>query len=127
MIKTKRWNQPRKKSDGMRILVCRFRPRALAKEDETWDLWWNDLGPSRELHAALYGKETAPIAWEEFRTRYLEEMKEQEETIAMLAEKVAAGKTITLLCSSSCMKEARCHRSLLKELIEARLPKEAVK
>ena len=59
--------------------------------------------------------------------RYLEEMKEQEETIAMLAEKVAEGKTITLLCSSSCRKEARCHRSLLKELIEARLPKEAVK
>jgi uncharacterized protein YeaO (DUF488 family) len=127
MIKTKRWNQPRKKSDGMRILVCRFRPRALKKEDETWDLWWKDLGPSSELHAAIYGKEGPAIAWEEFRTRYLEEMKEQEETIAMLAEKVAEGKTITLLCSSSCLKEDRCHRSLLKELIEARLPKEAVK
>jgi uncharacterized protein YeaO (DUF488 family) len=127
MIKTKRWNQPRKKSDGMRILVCRFRPRALKKEDETWDLWWKDLGPSPELHAAIYGKEGPAIAWEEFRTRYLEEMKEQEETIAMLAEKVAEGKTITLLCSSSCLKEDRCHRSLLKELIEARLPKEAVK
>ena len=68
MIKTKRWNQPRKKSDGMRILVCRFRPRALKKEDETWDLWWKDLGPSAELHAAIYGKEGPPIAWEEFRS-----------------------------------------------------------
>jgi uncharacterized protein YeaO (DUF488 family) len=124
MIKTKRWNQPRKKSDGMRILVCRFRPRALKKEDETWDLWWKDLGPSAELHAAIYGKEAPPIAWADFRARYIEEMKEQEETIAMLAEKVAEGKTITLLCSSSCMKEDRCHRSILKELIETRLPKE---
>jgi uncharacterized protein YeaO (DUF488 family) len=127
MIKTKRWNQPRKKSDGMRILVCRFRPRALKKEDETWDLWWKDLGPSPELHAAFYGKSGPPITWEEYRAQYLEEMKEQEETIALLAEKVAEGKTITLLCSSSCLKADRCHRSLLKELIEAHLPKEAVK
>jgi uncharacterized protein YeaO (DUF488 family) len=125
MIKTKRWNQPRKKSDGMRILVCRFRPRALKKEDETWDLWWKDLGPSSELHAGIYGKNGPPIAWEDFRARYIEEMKGQGETIDLLAEKVAEGKTITLLCSSFCMKEARCHRSILKELIEARLPKES--
>ena len=36
-IKTKRWCDPRKKSDGWRILICRYRPRALKKEDETWD------------------------------------------------------------------------------------------
>jgi uncharacterized protein YeaO (DUF488 family) len=112
MIKTKRWNQPRKKSDGMRILVCRFRPRALKKEDETWDLWWKDLGPSAELHAAIYGKNGPPISWDEFRERYVEEMKEQEETIALLAEKVAEGMSTTLLCSSSCLDENRCLRSL---------------
>ncbi len=87
MIKTKRWNDPRKKSDGMRILVCRYRPRALPKEDETWHLWWPDLGPSRELHAAFYGKNGPPISWEDYRARYLEEMKGQEEKIALLAEK----------------------------------------
>jgi uncharacterized protein YeaO (DUF488 family) len=127
MIKTKRWNAPRKKSDGMRILICRYRPRALPKEDETWHLWWPDLGPSRELHAAFYGKNGPPITWDDYRARYLEEMKGQEEKIALLAEKVAEGKAITLLCSSACTKKSRCHRSLLKELIEARLPKEAVK
>jgi uncharacterized protein YeaO (DUF488 family) len=127
MIKTKRWNDPRKKSDGMRILICRYRPRALPKADETWHLWWPDLGPSRELHAAFYGKNGPPLTWDNYRARYLEEMKGQEQKIALLAEKVAEGKTITLLCSSACTDKAHCHRSLLKELIEARLPKEVVK
>jgi len=125
MIKTKRWNDPRKKSDGIRILICRYRPRALPKEEETWDLWWKDLGPSKELHADFYGKNGPPISIEDYTTRYLEEMKAQEDKIALLAEKVAAGKTITLLCSSACTKPSRCHRSLLKALIQARLPEPA--
>ena len=44
--------------------------------------------------------------------RYLDEMKEQTESIAFLAEKVAAGKTITLLCSSACTDPARSMRSV---------------
>jgi hypothetical protein len=48
----------------------------------------------------------------------------------MLAEKVAAGRTITLLCSSACTDETHCHRTLLRQLIEERvahLAKEAGK
>lgn len=123
MIKTRRWNDPRKRGDGMRILVCRYRPRALPKEGETWKLWWSHLGPSKQLHAAFYGKEGEPISWEEYRRRYLEEMQgeEQQDSIRLLAEKVAQGKTITLLCSSACTKAKTCHRTLLKELIEERV------
>jgi uncharacterized protein YeaO (DUF488 family) len=121
MIRTRRWNDPKKKGDGMRLLVCRYRPRALPKSDETWDLWWKHLGPSKELHAAFYGKHgQTPIDWDEYRRRYLEEMQAQQESIDMLAEEVAAGKTITLLCSSACADEAHCHRTLLRQLIEER-------
>lgn len=120
-IQTKRWNDRSKRSDGFRILICRFRPRALAKSDETWDAWYPELGPSRELHAHLYGKKEPLCSWEEFRTRYLEEIKEQSEMIQELAELVAEGKTITLLCSSACKNAAHCHRSLLRELIEERV------
>lgn len=121
MIKTKTWNQRREKEDGFRLLVCRYRPRALPKKDETWDLWWPHLGPSKELHAALYGKNGLKITWEELCRRYFEEMRgeEQRETIAFLAEQNAAGKTITLLCSSACTDGVHCHRFLLKQLIEA--------
>ena len=120
-IKTRRWNDPAEPDDGFRLLVCRYRPRALKKQDETWTLWRANLGPSKELHAAFYGKAGAPIGWEEYRRRYLEEMQEQAEEIAMLADMVAEGKTLTLLCSSACEDPSHCHRTLLQGLIEDRL------
>jgi uncharacterized protein YeaO (DUF488 family) len=120
-IKTKRWDEPKEPDDGFRLLVCRYRPRALLKSKETWDLWWSQLGPSKELHAAIYGKHGPPMPWDEFRRHYVEEMSAQEESIAILAEKVAAGTTLTLMCSSACVDPARCHRTLLRQLIEERM------
>ncbi len=68
MIKTKRWDEPRDADDGFRLLICRYRPRALPKKKETWDLWWSQLGPSKELHAAFYGKHgQLPIRLDEYR------------------------------------------------------------
>lgn len=120
-IETKRWNDPAEQGDGFRLLICRYRPRGVRKKDETWDAWCSDLGPSKELHAAFYGKHGEPIGWEEYRRRYLEEMRAQEEYIEELAAMARAGKAITLLCSSACEDAAHCHRTLLRELIEARL------
>jgi len=122
-IKTKRWNDPPEPDDGYRLLVCRYRPRALRKENETWDKWCKDLGPSRALHADFYGKHGPPITWEEYRARYLEEMKgqEQQQHITDLARRVAGGETVTLLCSSACTDPSHCHRTILRGLIEADL------
>jgi uncharacterized protein YeaO (DUF488 family) len=117
-IKTKRWNDPAEPEDGFRLLVCRFRPRGLPKEKETWDAWEPDLGPSKELHAAVYGKGTVPLDWAAYRARYLTEMRRQRAKIGELAKRSQAGETITLLCSSACERESRCHRSLLKDLID---------
>lgn len=117
-IRTRRWNDPATSGDGERVLVCRYRPRGLPKSKETWDVWIPALGPSRELHAAFWGKRGPPIGWPEYRKRYLAEMKEQRARIDELGEKVRKGETITLLCSSACTDESRCHRTLLKALIE---------
>lgn len=117
-LRTKRWNDPKKRGDGYRLLICRYRPRALRKEDETWDAWCPDLGPSRKLHADFYGKNGPPITFDEYRTRYLEEMLAQEEYIDELAQLLREGKTFTLLCSSACEDASHCHRTLLRELIE---------
>ena len=73
-IKTKRWNDPIEPDDGFRLLVCRYRPRGLPKTKETWDAWDKHLGPSRELHAAFYGKHGPPIEWEAYVRRYLLEL-----------------------------------------------------
>jgi len=117
-IHTKRWDDPRGPEDGYRILVCRYRPRGVKKADETWDVWMEKLGPSKELHAAAYGKTGFPMPWLTYQAAYIREMRQQKEAIAELAKRVLAGETITLLCSSACVRESRCHRSLLKELIE---------
>ncbi len=117
-IKTKQWDDPREPDDGFRLLVSRYRPRGLPKERETWDAWEPDLGPSVELHAAAYGKGVLEIPWPTYRSRYLLEMRKQKAKIQEWAKRVAAGEQVTLLCSSACVRESRCHRSLLKELIE---------
>ncbi len=120
-IKTRRWNDPVEANDGLRVLICRYRPRALPKKDENWDRWLKELGPSKELHAAYYGKHgKKEITWDEYRRRYLDEMKEErpQELIAELAGLVAEGKTVTLLCSSACENALSCHRTLLRGLIE---------
>lgn len=117
-IRTKRWNDPVSPEDGFRLLICRHRPRALPKSEETWRAWDRSLGPSVELLADFHGKRGPPISWLQYRARYLREMKANRARIDELARRVARGETITLLCASSCTDEARCHRSLLRGLIE---------
>jgi uncharacterized protein YeaO (DUF488 family) len=120
-IRTRRWDDPAEEGDGLRVLVTRYRPRGLKKEFETWAEWYPELAPSVELHAAAYGKNGLKIGWEIYRRRYLQEMRgaEARERIRELAGRVRGGETVTLLCSSACERESRCHRSLLAELIEA--------
>ena len=118
-IKTKRWCDPAEADDGYRLLVTRYRPRGVSKADETWDEWKPALGPDKTLHAAVYTETSSKIPWPVYRKHYIEQQKASKELIADLARRAAAGETITLLCSSACERESRCHRSILKELIEA--------
>ena len=119
-VRTKRWNDPAEAADGFRLLVCRIRPRGVAKATEPWDDWWPDLGPSRGLLDDFHGKTAPPIAWEAYRQRYLEEMRGPGQLwrIRDLARRVAGGETITLLCSSACTDPTHCHRTLLACLVE---------
>lgn len=120
-IRTRRWNDPAEPDDGCRILITRYRPRGLTKGEETWDEWIPDLGPSKALHAAVYGKAGAtPITWRTYLNRYRAEMLGRRELIDALARRVVAGEQLTLLCSSACVRESRCHRSILKTMIETR-------
>ena len=108
--------------DGFRLLVCRIRPRGVAKASEPWDEWWPDLGPSRGLLDDFHGKAGPAIGWEAYVPRYLDEMRGAAPLwrIRDLARRVAAGDTVTLLCSSACTDPARCHRTLLARLVTAR-------
>lgn len=124
-LRTKRWNDPAESDEGFRLLVCRIRPRGVARKDETWDAWWPELGPSRELlddyHGKNRSKHAPPITWAEYAPRYLEEMSDAGPLwrIRSLGKRVANGETVTLLCSSACTDPERCHRTLLARLITA--------
>jgi uncharacterized protein YeaO (DUF488 family) len=103
--------------DGLRVLVARYRPRGLPRGQETWSAWLPQLGPSKALHAAYYGKRGAQaLSWETYAERYLQEMEAQTFWIRGLAQE-AANQELTLLCSSACVDVQRCHRTLLRGLI----------
>lgn len=118
MIRTKRWNDPKEASDGYRLLVCRYRPRGVSRQTEPWDSWCPELAPSIELLADFHGKHGPPIEWSEYEERYLAEMSSRGFFIRGFAERSQRGETITLLCSSACTDPARCHRTLLKGLLD---------
>ncbi|MFQ5586747.1 MAG: DUF488 domain-containing protein [Thermodesulfobacteriota bacterium] len=98
--------------DGSRILVMRLWPRGVRKD--AVDEWLRELGTSLPLIKEWKGEK---IQWAEFKARFLAEMESPEKRvlIASLAER-SRNETITLLCG--CKDESRCHRSILKELIE---------
>jgi uncharacterized protein YeaO (DUF488 family) len=118
-LRTRRWCDPTQPDDGLRVLVCRFRPRGLPKSKETWDVWMKELGPSPDLLAAFHAKGQAPITLDAYRERYLAEMSAQAPRVRELAERVDRGETVTLLCSRDCILPQACHRTLLAELVEA--------
>lgn len=118
-IKHRRWCDPAEPDDGLRVLITRFRPRALPKAKETWDVWHKELGPSAPLLAAFHGKEGGPLTLDEYGVLYIKEMRAQAPLIAELAARVDRGETVTLLCSKDCVIPQACHRTLLALLIEA--------
>src|SRR5207302_10857502 len=96
-VRTRRWNDRRLPGDGLRLLVCRYRPRGVRKAEETWDEWDPDLGPSRALHADAYGKNGPPISWEEYRECFIGEIAGKRGRFEALATLVRGGGAITLL------------------------------
>jgi uncharacterized protein YeaO (DUF488 family) len=122
-LRTRRWNDPERRGDGTRVLVCRFRPRGVKKIAETWDEWVKEVAPSAELLKEYH----AGLSWAEYERRYLEEMKDVRADffIRGLAGRLAGGESLTLLCSSACKDEQRCHRTLLAALIEKKRSRKA--
>jgi len=76
------------KHDGRRILVDRLWPRGLTKEKASIDLWLKDIAPSTELRK-WFGHD--PGRWEDFKERYLDELKGNSEQIQLLKQELDKG------------------------------------
>lgn len=113
MIKTKSIYAYKEQEDWVRILITRWHPRNVKKEN--YNLWLRELSPSAEL---LKKHKNGTIEWNDFLHELLGEFRKDNtsiEAIHMLHEK-SKSQTITLLCYE---KEGHsCHRYMVKELIE---------
>lgn len=110
MVRTKRVYEPRSAEDGYRLLIMRKWPRGVRKD--AVDAWDKELGPSLAL---LAGFRQGSVPWPEYVRRYTAEMRSKPAVLRAVADR-ARTETVTLLCG--CAEEARCHRSLLKRLVE---------
>ena len=92
-IKIKRVYEKPDEKDGFRILVDRLWPRGLTKEKAAVDLWLKDIAPGTELRKWFNHD---PEKWKEFQKRYLNELKENKESVAVLKNHLKK-KPVTLL------------------------------
>mgnify|MGYP001186605444 CR=1 FL=1 len=100
-------------ADGYRLLEMRMWPRGVRKERV--DGWDRGLAPSRTLLTAF---KCGQIDWTQYALRFTLEMKRRPDSIKSIARlrECAKGSIVTVLCS--CKNESRCHRTLLKDLVE---------
>lgn len=83
-------------SDGTRILVDRLWPRGLSKDAASLDDWNKDVAPSGELRT-WYGHD--PDRFEEFASRYRDELDGHSDAVDKLASSVGSG-SLTLLTAT---------------------------
>lgn len=92
-IEIKRVYENPSENDGKRILVDRLWPRGLTKKKAKVDLWLKDIGPTTELRKWF---KHDPEKWEEFKTRYTDELKNNKDQVSLLKNEIKKG-VVTLL------------------------------
>lgn len=118
-IRIVRLGSPRSKDEGTRIGTVRRPPRGVPKAEfakrDFYDVWFPNLAPS--LETMKLGQAAATEGeWKTFKKKYSAEMAEPEvqHALALLAT-LSAQTNFSVGCY--CEDEARCHRSVLRELL----------
>ena len=95
-IRLKRAYDPAASSDGYRVLIDRLWPRGVSRQRAKLDEWERNLPPSTRLRQ-WFGHE--PGRFEEFRRRYIEELRSQRPRLTELRRRARIG-TLTLVYSA---------------------------
>ncbi|TFZ08394.1 DUF488 domain-containing protein [Ramlibacter humi] len=117
-----RLGTPRAKGEGLRIGTVRRPPRGVPREkfasDDWYDVWYPNLAPSAQTMQLGLKAETDKD-WAAFSKRYKAEMAQPDasRSLDLLA---ALSKHADFAVGCYCENEARCHRSLLRELLAQR-------
>jgi uncharacterized protein YeaO (DUF488 family) len=119
-IRVVRLGTARAPSEGPRLGTVRSPPRGVRKADYArrnfYDAWLPDLAPSAALVRWISAAPISEARWRTFAKRYRTEMKRPEaqrllEVLALLSR--AANFSVGCYCED----EARCHRSVLGQLL----------
>jgi uncharacterized protein YeaO (DUF488 family) len=95
-IRLKRAYEPAASSDGYRVLIDRLWPRGVSREQAKLDAWDQELPPSAKLRQWFAHD---PRRFEEFRRRYIEELRDQRPRLTELRRRARRG-TLTLVYSA---------------------------
>lgn len=113
---------PRAPGEGLRIGTVRRPPRGVPKAEfgtrDFYDVWLPNLAPSAELVAEGLSAEDEK-SWATFVRKYRAEMK-QPDAAHLLDTLAALSHQASFAMGCYCENEARCHRSLLRGLLEER-------
>ena len=118
-VRVVRLGAPRSPGEGTRIGTVRRPPRGVPREEfasrDYYDVWFPTLAPSAETVKLGQAAETER-AWSRFEKAYRKEMKEPaaRHALALLA---ALSHDTDFSVGCYCEDEARCHRSVLRELL----------
>lgn len=121
-IRIVRLGAPRAQNEGLRIGTVRRPPRGVPKSEfasrDFYDVWYPNLAPSVELVAEALHAETDKD-WRAFVRKFKAQMAQPDasRTIDLLA---ALSHRTDLSVGCYCEDEARCHRSVLRELLATR-------
>ncbi|MDP1567322.1 MAG: DUF488 family protein, partial [Polaromonas sp.] len=117
-----RLGSPRNENEGLRIGTVRRPPRGVPKTEfasQNWyDVWYPNLAPSAETIklGQLVGTDRD---WAAFSKKYRAEMNQPETSRNLdLLAALSHGSNFAVGCY--CEIEARCHRSLLRDLLKER-------
>ncbi|MDR5853278.1 DUF488 family protein [Caballeronia sp. LZ062] len=121
-IRIVRLGSPRAENEGLRIGTVRRPPRGVPKAEfasrDFYDVWYPNLAPSPErVSEALHAQ--SEQEWRAFVKKFKAEMAKPEasRSLDLLA---ALSHTTNLSVGCYCENEARCHRSVLRELLMKR-------
>jgi uncharacterized protein YeaO (DUF488 family) len=113
---------PRAPGEGLRLGTVRRPPRGVPKAEfasrDFYDVWLPNLAPSAELMAEGRAVEDDK-AWTAFARKYALEMA-QPDASRVLDLLAALSHQTAFSVGCYCEDEQRCHRSLLRGLLEAR-------
>ncbi len=111
-IKIKRVYEKPSSLDGKRILVDRLWPRGLTKVKAEIYLWMKEIAPGEELRK-WFGHEDS--RWDEFKKRYIEELKKKKREVETLSGMVKEG-NVTLVYGAK--DEEHNNAVVLREFLE---------